>query len=254
MMLRSSLLALSAVAFTATLSSAAFAQAPEYDRPEQPVVYHEQPGARPGLQLGARAGFGLGTGSVYQGFNVHDGSNGFVPFTADLGVRIVRELYVGAYGSYAYVIPRTNATSCPSGFDCSVKDWRVGLEADWHIIPGNALDPYIGIFGGYELLQNHVTGGTPVPTQAGPLPGAVDAKVNDKGWEVGLTGGSDIRLAHFLAIGPYFTASVGRYESRSGTTNVSVNGVPVSSTGAKEVDTAYHELFQLGLRGTLNAL
>lgn len=252
MKLERSLLALSVAASVAMLSTAAFAQ-DDVDRPEPPK-HHDQPGARPGLQLGARAGFGVGTGSVYEGLNVHDGSNGFVPFTADIGVRIVRELYLGAYGSYAYVIPRTNAVSCPSGLDCSVKDWRVGLEADWHFWPNSGLDPYLGVFGGYELLKNHVSGATPVPTPGGPLQGAVDANTNDKGWEVGLTAGSDIRLAHFLAIGPYFTASVGRYESRSGTTNVTVNGIPVSSTGAKDVDTAYHELFQLGLRGTLNSL
>jgi hypothetical protein len=244
--------ALSVAGLSAMTESAA--RADDVDRPE-PTYDHHPRGVNPGLQVGARVGFGAGTGSVYDGFKVSDGSNGFVPFTADIGVRIIRELYVGAYGSYAYVIPKTNATSCPDTFDCSVKDWRVGAEADWHFLPSHSLDPYVGVFGGYELLQNHVTGTTQVPIPGvGPAPGAVNAKVNDKGWEIGLAAGADIRLARVLALGPYLSASLGRYIARTGSTDVQVNGTTVSSTGAPEVDHAYHELFMLGVRGTLNTL
>ncbi|MGZ3417151.1 MAG: hypothetical protein ACXVEE_04755 [Polyangiales bacterium] len=228
---------------------------PAYDQPETPPPSAEHRGVPSGLQVGARAGFGAGSGSVYNGLSVSDGSNGFVPFTADIGARVIPELYVGAYGSYSYVIPRTNPISCPEGLDCSVKDWRVGLEADWHIFPAHVLDPYVGLFGGYELLQNHVTGAVTVPVPGvGPVPGTANANTNDKGWEAGVVFGSDIRLVRWLALGPYVSASLGRYVSRTGTTDISVGGNTVASTQAPDKDHAYHELYQLGIRGTMNSL
>ncbi|MGZ3417150.1 MAG: hypothetical protein ACXVEE_04750 [Polyangiales bacterium] len=229
---------------------------PMYDQPEAPPPAETQhKGVAPGFQAGVRAGFGAGAGSVYDGLRVFDGSNGFVPFTADIGARVAPELYIGAYGSYAYVLPRTNPISCPEGFDCSVNDWRVGAQVDWHFLPTNSLYPYIGVFGGYELLKNHVTGTTPVPIPGGPIvPGAVDARATDKGWEVGLALGSDVRLARILALGPFFSGSIGRYESHSGSTNVSVGGNTVASTPQPDVRPVVHELFQIGIRGTMNTL
>ena len=65
---------------------------------------------------------------------------------------------------------------------------------------------------------------------------------------------SDIRIAHAFAIGPYLSASLGRYVARSGTTDVTIGGTPVSSSSPAAVDHAYHQIYVLGIRGTLDSL
>jgi hypothetical protein len=61
-----------------------------------------------------------------------------------------------------------------------------------------------------------------------------------------------VRALRALAFGPYLSGSINAYNSRSGTTRVSVQGTTVSETDAKSVDTAAHALLMLGVRGTLN--
>lgn len=207
--------------------------------------------ATPHVQLGARFGFGVGAGSVYKGFGVAEGSYGFVPVIIDLGARVTPHLYVGAYGGYGRVIPRTNSTSCPEGFGCSVDNYRVGIQVDWHFVPSSWWDPYIGLNSGYEILRNHVTGGRPVPTPAGTTMGDVDATVTERGWEyIGVTLGSDIRASRLFGLGPFFSGTIGSYNSRSGTTRVSVQGNTVSETSPAAVSQAAHALFMVGVRGS----
>lgn len=208
-----------------------------------------------GLQLGARVGYGLGSGEVYRGFGVSEGSDGFIPIVVDVGARVTPELYVGAYGGYAHVFPRTNATSCPAGFDCRITDWRFGLQVDWHVRPRRWFDPYVGLGAGYEILHNSVTGPTSVPTAAGPVPATADAGVTDRGFEfAALTLGADFRIARVLAVGPFVSMSIGEFGTRTGSTTVRVQGTEVASTAAAEVEHRPHELYLFGVRGTVNPL
>jgi hypothetical protein len=230
--------------------SLAFAQG-EYDRNE-PISTPTDMSPKTGVQVGARVGFGVGTGSVYKDFGVSEGSNGFVPVVVDVGARVIPELYIGAYGGWAHVIPKTNQTSCPEGYSCSVNDWRFGVEADWHFMPRVSYDPYIGLSTGWDILHNSVSGSTQLPTPAGLAPANVEANVTDSGWEiVGLHLGADFRLGRALALGPFFTATLGRYTNRTGTTTVSV-GPQSQSKDAPDVEHAMHEYYMLGVRGTIN--
>jgi hypothetical protein len=225
------------------------------DRPTPAPSHDDVIVAPTGLQLGARLAYGLGSGDVYRGLGVADGSNGFVPVVVDIGARVIPQLYVGAYGGYAYVLPKHNAVSCPDGYSCNIGDWRFGLQVDWHFMPNVSFDPYVGLSGGYEILHNSVTGPTPVPTPAGTLQGSAKANVTDRGWEfLGLTLGADFRVAHLLAIGPFFTASIGEFGSHTGSTTVSVGGSAVATKDAADVEHRPHEIYMLGLRGTLNPL
>ena len=207
----------------------------------------------PHVQLGARFGYGVGAGSVYEGFSVSKGSYGFVPVIIDLGARITPHLYIGAYGGYGRVIPRTNSVSCPEGFGCGVDQYRFGVQVDWHFAPSTWWDPYIGLNSGYEILDSTVTGGRPVPTPAGTTTGDVNATVTERGWEyLGVILGSEIRSSRLFGLGPFFSGSVGSYSSRSGSTRVSVQGNTVSETSPAAVNQATHALFMLGLRGSFN--
>jgi hypothetical protein len=229
-------------------------QPPTTERGVEAPPSQQAKGPPLGLQLGGRVGYGLGAGEVYQGLNVMDGSSGFIPLIFDIGARIVPELYVGGYAGWAHVFPRENAISCPAGFSCNITNYRFGVQVDWHFMPQLSWDPYVGVNAGYEILHNSASGTVTVPTQVGPATGYVDAGVTDRGLEfAGLTLGADMRVDRQVALGPFFTASVGEYGSHTGSTTVSV-GNSLVSTGVPDVNHSAHWLFMLGLRATANPM
>ena len=59
------------------------------DRPTPPKDFRVKSATH--VQMGARLGYGIGAGQVYDGFNVSEGSYGMVPFIADVGVRVVED-------------------------------------------------------------------------------------------------------------------------------------------------------------------
>jgi hypothetical protein len=206
----------------------------------------------PGLQLGARVAYAFGSGDVYSGLSVSQGSNGALPLIVDAGIRILPELYVGLYGQWAHVFARENAISCPAGYSCTVNDWRFGVEVDYHFKPRLRWDPYVGLGGGYEILHTSVSGPTVVPTPNGPVPGTADASITDRGWEfVTLTLGFDARLYHWFGVGPFFSASLNEYGVHDGTQTVTVAGT-VTNVPVANVNHDLHELYIMGVRGTFN--
>jgi hypothetical protein len=221
---------------------------------EAQTNYDEGRGKAPllGLQFGARIGYAFGAGDVYSGLGVSDASNGALPLTVDFGLRLLPELYVGLYGSWAHVFTKTNAISCPTGFDCTANDWRFGLEVDYHFTPRRHLDPYIGLSGGYEVLHTDISGPTTVQTPLGPAQGTASASITDRGWEfAALTLGLDLRVVRFFGLGPFVQASINEYGVHSGTQTVTVAG---SSTSVSVPDVSHdaHGLIEVGLRGTFN--
>ncbi|HEY3818774.1 MAG TPA: hypothetical protein VGL81_16500 [Polyangiaceae bacterium] len=209
--------------------------------------------ANRGLQFGARVGYSLGAGSVYQGLNVTDASNGQIPIQLDLGWRILPLLYVGAYGQFAPNFQKSNDMSCPNGLGCSAQDWRFGLEGDLHFLPRTRLDPYLGLSAGYEVLHTDESGTTTVPLPGGASASApVGVSVTDRGWEfAALTLGFDARVDRAVGIGPYLQASINEFNVHTGTETVNVAGMQ-TSTPVPQVSPAAHTIFTAGLRGTFN--
>jgi opacity protein-like surface antigen len=210
--------------------------------------------ASPGLQFGLRSGVIEGTGVVYSGLSLRSASSAAIPIIADLGARIIPQLYLGVYGQFAPVITK-NTPQCPDGFDCAAQNWRFGIQADYHFIPTSRFDPYVGIGSGYEILHSSSVGTAPIPTPAGVVQGNVNGHAVDRGWEfAAVTVGFDYRAANFFGFGPFFTATLAEYNVRTGATQVSVGGAEVSSSFLAPVSHGIHELFFLGLRGTFNPL
>jgi hypothetical protein len=208
-----------------------------------------------GLQFGARFGYAFGSGDVYTGLSVQDGSHGALPIIVDLGWRVVPELYLGVYGQYAYVFTRNNQVECFNGFNCDSQDYRFGVQADIHPFTRARLDPYAGIGFGYEILHTHNNGPVVVPTPAGPVPGTLDLSVNDRGWEfVSLVLGCDYRVDRIVGLGVFGQFSLGEYNVHTGTQTVTVNGATVSSGPVPDVDHGLHELYIVGIRGTFNPM
>lgn len=255
--------AATALAFGAIVLASSYASADETTKKPRVAILMPSSEAPPprvttrmanvGPQLGLRTGYALGTGGVYSGLDLNDGSHGALPVILDLGWRAIPELYVGVYGQFGYVFPRENNVSCPTGFDCAVQDWRMGLQVDYHFLPRLSWDPYVGIGAGYEILHNSVTGSTPVRLPSGVATGNVDASTIDRGWEYGaLTLGADFRIDRQFGVGPFVTGTMGQYNVHTGNQTVSVGSNQVANGPVSPVEHTWHELFIAGLRGTFN--
>ena len=244
---------LSVIAGCAVLGAASVASAQE-SYGERPRPTPERYAAEPGLQLGARVGFTAGAGSVISGIPVTEASSGAVPVIIDAGWRIRPEIYVGAYGQIAPVLLRENPETCPQGFNCSARNWRVGIQADLHFLPRSRLDPYAGVGVGYEILHTTVNGTAPIPLPTGAtVPGQVESSVVDRGWEYGnVSVGFDYRISNVVGLGPFATATLAQYNVRESSRTVTVAGNEVSAGTQGPIDHTLHAQFIVGLRGTFN--
>jgi hypothetical protein len=219
--------------------------------PESPAEPPEAYAARPGFQIGARVAFQRGFGSVYNGLAVSDVGDAAVPLVIDLGWRLLSWLYVGAYGQVAPVVTKNTSTACPTGSDCSAMDWRLGIEADFHLAPSSRLDPYVGVGTGYEILHRTIGGPISVPLGSTSKAGVADVSVTDQGWEmVALTAGLDLRTSRNIGVGPFVTGTLDRFDLHHGTQSTVLDGGNVSSGSVTAVTHTVHELLILGVRGT----
>lgn len=236
----------------ATLETPPMLNPPPPDIPT-PAMSARSHMANTGLQLGARVGYGGGSGIVYHGLSVMDASGGTIPVVLDLGVRVLPQLYAGLYGSWGEIFTKNNPVSCPGNLDCKTQQWRFGVEFDFHYNPTSKIDPYIGLGGGYEILHTHIAGGIPIPTALGTIPGTTDTSIIDRGWEFAtLTFGLDARLSRGVGIGPVLSASLAEYGVHSGTETVSIMGRQVAQMPPTPVSHGLHELYFAGIRGTFN--
>jgi hypothetical protein len=232
---------------------AAYYYGPYYPQPahRESVVAPADYQARTGFQIGARAGYAMGFGSLYSGLAMNDMSSGSVPLILDLGWRFLPQLYVGAYGQVAPVVMKNSATACPNGTDCSGLDWRLGIEADFHFLPTSRFDPYIGIGAGYEILQRTISGPVDVPLGTSTKSGILNESVTDQGWEMAaVTLGFDARMARSIGLGPFATAALSRFDLHHGSQNTVVDGGSIASGSVARVVHTTHETLIVGLRGT----
>jgi hypothetical protein len=253
------LIAASSLGLVVLLSGSARAQgeapATQSEAFPPPKVQHREDWMAPaGLQLGLRTGYALGSGVVYSGLPVTRGTDGYLPIILDVGIRMLPEFYLGAYGQFGFVTNKGDVTTCPTGFGCTTQNWRFGIAADYHFMPRLRWDPYIGINFGYEVLHESLEGTTAVPVAPGVnVPANVSVDVTDRGWEyIGFTLGSDYRLSRYAAIGGFLSASLNQYNVHSGTQTAVVAGQSVT-TPLPEVNHGMHEIYIIGLRGTFDA-
>ncbi len=197
----------------------------------------------PGFGASLRLAYGIPMGSVANETN-GDLSNflkGSLPIQLDLGYRITPNLAVAAYGQYAFgfagdanLAGAGNVCSV-SGVSCSGHDWRVGVEAFWHFMPGQQLDPWFGVGTGYEWMSFSAEGG------------GEKADITFHGWEfVNLQLGADYRVAPGFGFGPFVQFSLGQYSSGNATSTTG------GSTSGDITNKTTHEWLQIGVRGTFN--
>ncbi|MFB1480915.1 hypothetical protein [Corallococcus sp. RDP092CA] len=227
---------------------------------EMPRSEGRHPEGRIGPQFAVSGNVGFGLGYVYtngqsptgglEDLKITDSAKISFPIIAELGFRVSPRFYVGAWGSWEPVLTKTNALSCPEGFDCHTFQWRVGPEVRYHIRPGTSFDPWIGLGVGLEILKSHVEGDTQLQVAPGVfVPTHVDTHVTDRGPTIArLTLGGDVRVSRSLAVGPIITASVGQYTVRTGHQALDITGVGSRDQALTPVDDGFHSLFTVGLR------
>jgi hypothetical protein len=195
--------------------------------------------AESGLSIGARSGYALPVGTVARDpflngvTDLSRYASGMVPFAADVGYRITPHWYVG--GTFTFGIVSTGSQLCQGvngGCTSSANDIRAGGMLKYTFAPERKLTPWIGVGGGYEVLNISRTVGT-VTT---------DATV--KGWELlNVHAGLDYRAATHVTVGPVVGFSLAQYTSFS---QSSSNG---QSTSTDINNTALHHWFFFGVGG-----
>jgi hypothetical protein len=195
-----------------------------------------------GFEGSLRIGYGIALGDIARDDSLSDSVSGQVPFALDLGYRVSPNLFIGLYGQYGIGIlggSFSDACDLSSQISCSAHDIRLGIEAHYHILPRQKLDPWLGLGFGYEWLGISISGG------------GNDASATFSGFEfVSLQAGLDIAVAQHFYLGPFLSLSLAEYSSTSldcsGATAV-CDGLGVSGDIQNKT---LHEWLMLGVRAT----
>jgi hypothetical protein len=188
---------------------------------------------------GVRSGYALPFGAISGGWALGEVFDAQVPISIDLGYRVTKNLLVAGYGAYGFGIPRRASSAdtrgCPRGMDCSLHLMRFGLEAEFWIRPDQAINPWIGLGLGYEVMSVAMSG-----TLLGQKVGVTDTL---SGFEFArLEAGTDFAATRGVGVGPFVSLAFGRYLGCATETE--------GQSGRCTLDAErYHEWLTLGLRG-----
>ena len=173
-------------------STVAFAKAP--------------PKAKTGFQLALRPGIAVPLGDVSEGAEMSDLLGVQFPFTVDIGAKVIPNLFVGAYLGSSVGLPSGDlADVCDfAGKDCLAYGLRLGIQAQYHILPKQRANPWVGYGIGYEWL-------------------AITDASDEAGEAIGFGGlefahflaGLDFRLTPIFGVGPFADFSLGSYSTTS---------------------------------------
>jgi hypothetical protein len=210
-----------------------------------------------GFEIGFRTGYGIALGKADGGTSLGDYVSGQIPLWLDLGYRATPNIMIGLYGAYGFAFAGgAFKDGCDSGAgvagvvaakaDCSAHDLRFGGQVQYHFTPDRSLDPWIGAGFGYEWLTNSVSASA----------GNADVEISNTrhGFEfLTLQGGLDFKPDEETnaGIGPYISFSLGEYSKTSIDCSGSIcRTIGVRGTSGDIDDTAVHEWFTVGVRGT----
>lgn len=240
--------ALSALPFglvVAFLSPTVLAQTEANGAADASIRRESEPGAarRPSfLEVGARAGYALGFGSVYAGERVDELYAGAVPLLFEALFRVQ-----GAFGMglYAGLSPSVRGPALDACDDCSLWNYRFGFQVTRHLNARGTVDPWFGVGIGYEataVTRRFDADG--VEYSADYTYSALPELMLQLGVDVG---------GEVLAFGPFASASYGVYSAAS--TRVRCVGCVMDSrteaeSGIDDDLRRAHSWVTFGIRGT----
>lgn len=205
------------------------------------------PENRTGFTTGLRTGLGVPLGKAGQDFtgaarDLSDLTSWRAPIWIDVGYSPSGSTTLGAY---LQVGVGGTGDSCIA--DCDWSDLRIGASAEWRLLPGAAVDPWIGVGLGYEWLSYRVLISAMIENEDGVLE-TVRGRATERfgGPELLLHGGVDFQVDDALRIGPYASATAGQYLTDSYRCQPASDLCPEDGSidGA-----AFHSWIGVGVRG-----
>jgi hypothetical protein len=161
---------------------------------------------RTAFEVGVRAGFSFPLGDSTQGKALSDEVGPSFPLTFELGARLFGRYELAAVGEYAIGSVNSNTSSgCYTGSNaCTASTGQVGGEFLYHPLGLKGVDPFFGVASTYEWLIIRAT-----------VQGK-DYNLSLGGWNwVVVQTGVEFPLGKLVRVGPYFSASVGQYDTTS---------------------------------------
>jgi hypothetical protein len=184
------------------------------------------------FEVAVRAGYGLPLGTASNDVKYSDIISGMIPFWADVGYRIDPNWYIG--GFFQFGLGFVPSSGCAAGISCSENDLRFGLNVQYHILPNQTIDPWVGIGAAYEIWNYSASA-------AGQ-----SASAQLRGFEFGNAQvGADYRISPVFGVGPFVTFTVAQFSDASGTLNGQTQSAGITNKGI-------HEWLIFGLRGVFD--
>jgi outer membrane protein W len=184
------------------------------------------------IHLGVRLGYGipLGKASDTDNGDLNKLYSGKIPIWLDLGYFVTPNVMIGLYGQYAIAMIADDF--CTEGADCSGSVIRIGLQGQYHLSPGESMNPWFGLGIGYEIANFSAEADTPL--------GSIEIDGSAKGLEfANIQAGADFKVADNVGIGPFVSFSLGQYSSfESG------------DSGGDVEEKAMHEWLVIGVKGS----
>jgi outer membrane protein W len=193
-------------------------------------------GPSSGVEVGLRAGYGIPLGSAEgapaggQASAMSDSFSGMIPIQIDALYMINPNIRVGLYFQYGLVslADKFAGGVCKaSGVSCSAHDLRYGVQAHYHIMPENQIDPWVGLGIGMESVSGSASAGGQ----------SIDFGVSGLEF-LNIQAGADYKVMPNLGVGPFVNFSLGQYSSAT------QNG-----QSADIQNKAMHEWLIIGVRG-----
>ena len=168
-----------------------------------------------------------------------------VPLALDIGAKIGPSIFVGVFfhigfggeGSDTLVEALCNDDDedLENDVSCSVITLRLGLEAQYHFMPAERLNPWLGYGAGFESASQTIRDTAHGYAETHTASGLTYAQIG---------GGFDFRSKVFGA-GPYAEVALGRFAKST----TEVDGIETDSGDI--TDSAWHAWVSLGLRMVL---
>jgi hypothetical protein len=189
--------------------------------------------------LGLRFGYALPLGNVSGSDKLSDAVSGEVPIWFEVGYRFSPAFMFGTFFQYAFTQLKAGV-GCPINATCSGHDTKFGIQGQYHFLPEQRTDPWLGVGIGYETFSESIDENLPALNEH------IDGNFSGVQF-LNLQAGVDFRVASLFSLGPFLDYSLGEYSTASGNATIDGNSQTLDSDIN---DTALHEWFTFGLRGT----
>ena len=157
---------------------------------------HEVPAVKSAFEIGVATGYSQGGGKLGGNMlNLEDVSGPGAAVEVDVGYRIIPELTLGAYGTFAKY---QHGDSIDSNTD--VLGATAGIQAAWHFRPDRSVDPWVSLGTGWKGLWLNPSSGKVTSLQGLEL--------------ARLQLGADYRITKDIAISPVIGGSLSLFISQ----------------------------------------